>query len=79
MAGTPQRRVATVDCAVMNRLTMPYPRLKYLSALARARKGFVASINSMKKAPGPVWLISQSYVRAVRALEDETPQRLLVS
>jgi hypothetical protein len=40
-------------------------RLKCLSALA--------SINSMKKAPGPVWLISQSYVRAVRALEDETP------
>jgi hypothetical protein len=25
MPGTPQRRVATVDCAVMKRFTMPCP------------------------------------------------------
>ena len=25
MAGRPQRRIATVDCAVVNRFTMPFP------------------------------------------------------
>jgi hypothetical protein len=34
MAGTPQRGVATVDCAVMNRFTNAMSRLKCLSALA---------------------------------------------
>jgi hypothetical protein len=34
MAGTPQRRVATVDRAVMNRFTAAMSRLKFLSALA---------------------------------------------
>jgi hypothetical protein len=31
MAGDPQRRIATVDCAVVNRFTIPCPRLKCLS------------------------------------------------
>jgi hypothetical protein len=30
----PQRRIATVDCAVVNRSTIAMPRLKCLSALA---------------------------------------------
>jgi hypothetical protein len=34
MAGGPQRRIATVDCAVANRFTIPFPLLKRLSALA---------------------------------------------
>src|SRR5215471_1244474 len=34
MAGIPQRRVARVDCAVMNRFTNAMSRLKCLSALA---------------------------------------------
>src|SRR6185312_10722171 len=34
MAGDPQRRIATVDCAGANRFAMPLLRLKCLSALA---------------------------------------------
>ena len=36
-AGAPQRRVAMVDCAVMNRFANAMSRLKCLSALASAR------------------------------------------
>src|SRR5664280_1369074 len=36
MAGGPQRRIATVDCAVVNRFTMPCP-VGMLSALASNR------------------------------------------
>jgi hypothetical protein len=43
MAGTPQRRVATVDCAVMNRFTNAMSRLKCLSAL-----GSVGQVNNQR-------------------------------
>jgi hypothetical protein len=39
MAGGPQRRVAAVDCAIMNRFPNARSRLKCLSALASIKIG----------------------------------------
>jgi hypothetical protein len=38
MAGGPERRIATVDCAVVSRFTMP-PWLKCLSTLESVKIG----------------------------------------